>query len=109
MNTYPNGTGGKLLLNSDKILFRLELPVPMPTTNRVLGMNQWQRKKLRDWFDAAVRFMFTSAGSDYTTPMDASRNTSWMQSFHAAYYKTMGLKLYSPLPTRRKKQTQTKL
>jgi hypothetical protein len=32
----------------------ITLPFPLPTWNRILGMNRWQRKKLRDWVHWAV-------------------------------------------------------
>lgn len=34
---------------------KIVLPFPLPTWNRLLSMNQWERKKLRDWIHESIR------------------------------------------------------
>lgn len=40
--------------SKDRLLCRIVLPFPLPTWNRLLGVNRWQRKKIRDWIHKAV-------------------------------------------------------
>lgn len=47
----------------------IEIPLPMPTWNRLLAMNKWQRMKLRHYIHHAV-FMSITYGSDWPTVME---------------------------------------
>ena len=43
---------------------RIEIPLPMPTWNRILAMHPWERKKLRDLMHHAVSLSITY-GADW--------------------------------------------
>lgn len=47
---------------------RIVLPVPLVTWNRLLAMNQWERKKYRDWIHRAV-FISIHGGTGWPTRM----------------------------------------
>ena len=60
------------------------LPIPLPTWNRILAMNRWQRKKLRDFLHHAVSISI-QYGEDWPTLMEfqeKQRSTDWfMQEY----------------------------
>ena len=45
---------------------KIEIPLPMPTWNRMLAMHPWERKKLRDLLHHAVSLSITH-GLDWPT------------------------------------------
>ena len=47
----------------------IELPIPLPTWNRILAMNQWDRMRLRDLIHHFVSLSITH-GSDWPTWTD---------------------------------------
>ena len=53
---------------------KIILPFPLPTWNRVLGMNRWERKKLRDLTDKLI-FTFIQSDIDLQTPAGFALNT----------------------------------
>ena len=48
---------------------RIELPIPMPTWNRILAMHHWERMKLRHLLHLFVSLSITH-GSDWPTWTD---------------------------------------
>lgn len=61
--TYPSDTASR-----PKRSFVLSLPVPMPTWNRLLAMNPWERKRVRDLLHQFVSLSVTF-GNDWPTLM----------------------------------------
>jgi len=65
---------------------QIELPYPLPTWNRILAMNHWQRKKLRDWIHASLLQLQVTDGEDMTL-MAYHLKPSWMALFAPEYYQ----------------------
>ena len=53
--TCPNDTDDKL---SKSLLLRIVLPFPLPTWNRLLAANPWQRRAIRKWIHHAAYLCF---------------------------------------------------
>lgn len=70
----------------NSVEWSLELPFPLPTWNRVLAMNHWQRKKLRDLTDGLVSY-FVRTATDSLTRTDSAGNMFSIRSSLAAYSK----------------------
>ena len=69
-----------------KLLLRIVLTVPPPTTNRILAMNHWERKKLRDLTDQLISITLQNA-SDSVTQTRYLLNTSQIAWLTQAYLK----------------------
>ena len=52
---------------------RIVLPVPLATWNRLLAMNQWERKKYRDWIHRAVSISIHSGTGWPTRTVSAEK------------------------------------
>ncbi|QDV78049.1 hypothetical protein [Botrimarina mediterranea] len=66
----------------------IEIPLPMPTWNRMLAMHPWERKNLRDFLHHAVSLSLTY-GSDWPTVTEY-RGKRWsMELWLASYYQTI--------------------
>lgn len=75
--------------SKNSLVARFVLPFPPPTTNRVLAMNRWQRKKLRDLTDKLVS-IFTPSESDSLIQMETLPSTSSTPLLEKEYFKTIG-------------------
>lgn len=89
------------------LLARIVLPVPLPTWNRLLAMNHWQRKRLRDATDRLASSLRPAyAGSEM--PMELRPSTSLTPLLIADYFVAMGLKRSPKSRTGKSKRTRTK-
>lgn len=66
----------------------IELPIPMPTWNRILGMGIWERKKLRDLIHEYVSRSLTTE-SDSSIQMDSPSKRLSMELFDLTYLQTI--------------------
>lgn len=62
----------------------IELPIPLPTWNRILYMQPFQRKRLRDLLHQYV-FIFTASDPASWTPMDSHAKPCSMELLNAEY------------------------
>ena len=93
--------------SSENLLLRLYLPVALPTWNRVLAMNHWQRKKLRDLTDKFVS-MCIREGIDSLIAMERVSSTPKMQSLIVAYYEMIRPTSSQKALAKRKKRSKGK-
>lgn len=66
----------------------IEIPLPMPTWNRMLAMHPWERKKLRDLLHHAVSLSITY-GSDWPISTDYQGKPCSTELFTAEYLQTI--------------------
>jgi hypothetical protein len=83
----------------------IELPFKLPTWNRLLGVNRWERKSIRD---SIHRFtsMFIAYEKDSQTLMVSLPRHSLMDSYIEAYYGmiTPSSSKKSPFPKKKGKK-----
>jgi len=65
---------------------RIVLPVPLATWNRLLAMNQWERKKYRDWIHRAVSISIHD-GTGWPTRMVSRGKLQLMGLSIAEYFQ----------------------
>lgn len=63
----------------------IELPIPLPTWNRILGMQHFERMKLRHLLTAFTSTSITS-GSDWPTSMEFQGKLCSTQLLRAEYF-----------------------
>jgi hypothetical protein len=85
----------------------VRLPFPLPTWNRVLVMNRWQRKKLRDLIHQFVS-MCIPEGTDSLTQTEYQQRRRLMASFMGAYYGMIRPSTSGKCGTRRRKLVEMK-
>ena len=83
---------------SKKLPYTLTLPFPLPTWNRVLGVNRWKRKKIRDLVKDAVSIL-SQYDTDSLTPMESAEKLQLMGWSYAEYYEAIGRKTLPKLLT----------
>lgn len=66
----------------------IEIPLPMPTWNRVLAMHPWERMNLRHFLHHAVSLSLTY-GSDWPTQTEYQGKLWSMDLWLASYYGTI--------------------
>lgn len=66
----------------------IELPIPMPTWNRILAMQHFERAKLREYLHHAVLCSLTF-GSDWPTTMVFRGKPYSTELFLQEYYQTI--------------------
>lgn len=64
----------------------IELPIPMPTWNRILQMHPWERKKLRDYIHHAVSTSYTY-GTDWPTVTEFQGKRLSTELFMLEYFQ----------------------
>lgn len=62
------------------------LPFPLPTWNRILAMNPWERKRLRDWIYRAV-YICIHYGEGWPTRTVSAERLSLMGCDMRDYYQ----------------------
>lgn len=70
-----------------KIIKHITLPVPLPTWNKLLGVNRWQRKKIRDMVHSLV---IICAESSLPLNVKQLAGKGWN---YVDYYKLIGRKV----------------
>lgn len=66
----------------------IEIPVPLPTKNEMLGISRWKRKRLRDLIDQLVSLSIQLAEGVQTTER-LRINILQIHLLRAAYFKTI--------------------
>jgi len=79
--TYPSDINNR----QGKLLLAVKFPARLPTWNRILAINPWQRKKLRDLTDKLISISAKSA-TDSLTQTEPVQNTAQMALFLQEYY-----------------------
>ena len=74
-----------------KKLLTLVLPLPLPSSNRILVMNRFSRKKLRDLTDLLVSISLRTA-TDTSIAKTYGLNTSRMHWLRQEYWRMIGMK-----------------
>ena len=69
-------------------MIRIELPYPLPTWNRILAMNPWQRKKLRDMIHASLSALSVIESCDTTLTVYRPKQ-SWTALYMLEYLQTI--------------------
>ena len=64
---------------------KIVLPFPLVTWNRLLAMNQWERKKYRDWIHRAVSTL-SHTDTALLTPMVSAQRLQSMGLSMREYY-----------------------
>ena len=80
----------------------IELPFPLPTWNRILGMNRWERMRLRK----CIHLLTSISIADDTgsqTPKDAAQRRLLMDSLKRDYFRMIRPGTSKMSRTRRKK------
>ena len=101
-NIIPAGTGSHRFAVKLKIV----LPFPLPTWNRLLAMNRWERKRCRDWIHRAVSICIAE-DTDSLTSTTSPRKQLLMLSCAAEYLPMIRPKS-SKKSRKRKKKSQPK-
>jgi hypothetical protein len=85
----------------------IELPVPLPTWNRILGMNPWDRNKLYHLIHGYVSIS-TQYASGSLTQTAYQQKRLLMASLDAKYYMMIRPSSSKASPTRKKKAWKKK-
>lgn len=81
---------------------KIILPFPLPTWNRILGVNRWQRKKIRDMIKDAVCIL-SHYDTDSRTLMELVERLQLMGWSYRDYYKAIGRKTLPKFLTAKRK------
>ena len=81
----------------------ITLPISLPTWNRLLSMDKWQRKKTRDMVHHAI-YLSIRYGGDWPIQMEYRGKLLSMDSFCAEYYKMIRPNSSGKSATAKKKQ-----
>ena len=84
------------------------LPFPLPTWNRILGMNRWHRMKLRNWIKDAVSISIRE-GFDSLTRTESLARLQLMGLSMADYYQMIRPSTSKKSPTRRRKSVKKRV
>jgi hypothetical protein len=85
----------------------IELPIALPTWNRLLAMHHWQRKKLRDLIHLFVCISI-AYGKDWPTWMEYQGKRYLTESLLQEYLQMIRPSSSNKLPTAKKKASKKK-
>ena len=83
-------------------MITIKLPIPLITWNRLLAMNQWDRKKYRDMVHDAISISIRE-GFDLLTPTESQERLQLMGWSMPKYYQMIRPKRSPKLHTARKR------
>ena len=86
----------------DQCCVTIELPIPLPTWNRVLAMHHWERKKLRDSIHQFV-FISTQYAQGLLTQTAYQQKQLLMESSKRDYLQMIRPSMSKKSAIRRKK------
>jgi len=70
-----------------KIIRQITIPVPLPTWNRLLGVDRWKRKKIRDMIHDLIHH---ASKSDEPLTVNQLAGKGWN---YVEYYRLIGRKV----------------
>ena len=73
-------------MSEKKLLLQITLPFPLPTWNRILAMNPWERKTLRHTLHQLVSMCIQGASDSVMRTVSAQKRLL-MDSYLRGYYK----------------------
>lgn len=79
----------------------VHLPFPLPTWNRLLSINRWERKKIRDWIHGAVSMCCQDVSGSQTQMVYQPKQPLTELSLQNYYMMIRGVKSKKSLTRRR--------